>query len=616
MKGLLSSALLFLAVALAGCTVHQTEAPGFSGPSGLALTLRVSALPDSISQDGGSQSSIQVTAIGPDGNPKAAVPLRMDMFVGGVGQDYGTLSARTLVTNSSGVANVVYTAPPAPTAGIFGTCQGLPGNCVEIVATPSGTGFESASPERVMIRLVPPGVILPPAAKPTAAFTYSPQPAAANVAIQFDASNSQVGSGASQIVSYNWTFGDGSSATGKTPKHTYVLPGSYTATLTVTNDRSLSSDPVSQAVTVGAGVGPTVDFVFSPAAPVVNQPVNFDASQARAGVGHSIVSYAWNFGDGSSKTGVTATHDYGTAGTFNVTLTVTDEAGQATTVAKSVPVVSTSGGGSATMATFTFSPLTPSALQPVFFNAAGSTAATGHTITTYAWNFGDGSLTTATTASTTHTFASAGTFTVTLTVTDDIGQQGRVTVPVTVSAAGAGSLTAEFSISPTDPTSGQLVSFNANLSSPQASITAYDWDFGDGTVVNGQSSFLISHTYFTPVAPGNTFTIRLTVHDNTGRVATTTHTLLVKNAPGPTASFTVSPSPAPVNTVVNFDGSGSSAGIAFYQWDFGDGSPIVQTGVVPTTSHTYSATGTYVIRLTVVDNNGLSGSTTRTLLVQ
>ena len=69
MKGLLSSAILVAAVALAGCTVHQTEAPGLAGPSDLALSIRVTALPDSISQDGGSQSSIQVTAIGPDGKP-------------------------------------------------------------------------------------------------------------------------------------------------------------------------------------------------------------------------------------------------------------------------------------------------------------------------------------------------------------------------------------------------------------------------------------------------------------------------------------------------------------------------------------------------------------------
>src|SRR5882672_1753267 len=207
MKALLSAALVLGTVALAGCTVHQTAAPGLSGPSGLALTIQVTASPDSISQDGGSQSSIQVTATGPDGKPKTGLPLRIDMFVGGVGQDYGTLSGRTIVTNSSGVASVVYTAPPSPTAGIFGVCKGLPGNCVDIVATASGSGFETAAPESVTIRLVPLGVIQPPAGAPTAAFTFSPQPAAANAPVLFDASASQIGTGASQIVSYSWTFG-------------------------------------------------------------------------------------------------------------------------------------------------------------------------------------------------------------------------------------------------------------------------------------------------------------------------------------------------------------------------------------------------------------------------
>jgi PKD repeat protein len=228
-------------------------------------------------------------------------------------------------------------------------------------------------------------------------------------------------------------------------------------------------------------------------------------------------------------------------------------------------------------------------------------------------------LVTGSTFSATHTFTAAGTFTVTLTVTDDIGQTGRVATPVIVTAAGAGSLTANFSISPTDPRSGQLVTFNANLSSPVGSITSYDWDFGDGVVINDQSSFITSHTNFT--VTGNVFTIRLTVHDNTGRVATTTQTLPVIRGDDPIASFTVSQSPTTVGAVVILDGNFSAAvdpkTIVRYTWDYGDGSAIIST-TAPTTSttHSYSMAGTYVIRLTVTDTHGLTGSTTRTLLVQ
>jgi hypothetical protein len=172
---------LVAALALAGCAVHKDEAPAPSGPSGLAQSFTISANPDSISQDGGSQSSIRVVAIGPNGKAQSGLPLRVDTMLNGVAQDVGTLSARTIVTNSDGVASVVFTAPPATPGGITGTCQSLPGTCVTVVVTPIGTGFDAALPQTVSIRLVPIGVILPPAGTPTAAFTMSPTQALMNV---------------------------------------------------------------------------------------------------------------------------------------------------------------------------------------------------------------------------------------------------------------------------------------------------------------------------------------------------------------------------------------------------------------------------------------------------
>ena len=163
---------------LTACTVHQAdEAPPLTGPSGAATTVSLTASPDSISQDGGSQSRITITVFGPDGKPMARPPsLRLDMFVNGVQQDYGTLSARTVVPNGNGDAVAVYTAPPPPPGNQFGTCNGLAGTCIDIVATPIGTNFNAVSPQSVLLRLVPPGVILPPAGTPTAAFTFSPDP--------------------------------------------------------------------------------------------------------------------------------------------------------------------------------------------------------------------------------------------------------------------------------------------------------------------------------------------------------------------------------------------------------------------------------------------------------
>jgi PKD repeat protein len=129
---------------------------------------------------------------------------------------------------------------------------------------------------------------------------------------------------------------------------------------------------------------------------------------------------------------------------------------------------------------------------------------------------------------------------------------------------------------------------------------------------------VINHTYFTQF--GNTYTIRLTVHDDTGRVATGTKTLTVKPGTDPVARFTISQSPTTVGTPVTFDGTASTAvapkTIVRYEWDFGDGSSIVSTAGPMSPAHAYANAGTYTIRLTVFDSAGLSASTTHTLLVQ
>jgi hypothetical protein len=96
-------ALALVLAASASCT-HKTETPALAGPSTLALSLQLNAIPDSISQDGGSQSAIKITAIGPSGRAMPSVPMRIEMKVNGVPQDYGTLSARTVVTNAHGAA--------------------------------------------------------------------------------------------------------------------------------------------------------------------------------------------------------------------------------------------------------------------------------------------------------------------------------------------------------------------------------------------------------------------------------------------------------------------------------------------------------------------------------
>lgn len=426
------AAVALALLAAAGCTVKNSTPPPLTGPSGLALTLNVNAIPDSISQDGGSQSSVKITAIGPDGQPVAGLPLRLDMIVGGVAQDFGTLSARSVVTNNAGIATVIFTAPPSPPNGLFGTCSGLPGNCVSIVATPTSTNFTTANPEQVMIRLVPTGVILPPATTPTAAFTFSPTPVNFNVPVIFDASTSCAGpltgsscASGSAITSYAWSFGDGSTATGQTVNHTFTGSGtSFNVTLTVTNDRGVSASS-SQTVPVAASTSPSGDWVFSPTAPAVGDTIFFNADAVKATPGHQIVSFNWNFGDGTTAGGAQTTHVYTQGATYTVVLTATDDAGQRAVVPKTLTV--SSGNPAAVLIVNKTGGLN------VQGDGSGSTSQGGRTITNYTFNFGDGTASVSGTSSVVpHAYSVAGSYTVRLTITDSLGRSGTTTATVTV----------------------------------------------------------------------------------------------------------------------------------------------------------------------------------------
>src|SRR5262245_20027964 len=214
MRALSSLAAAVAAFIFVGCTVHQSEIPPVSGPSTFAIAITVQVTPDTINQDGSSQSSVTITVRGPNGEPKAGVVLRVDTEVGGTPVDFGTLSARTVVTGADGIARTVFTAPVMNPLANGNTCFGAAGTCVTIVATPTGTDFIAVAPQRATLRLVPPGVILPPAGTPTAAFTVTPTPVNLNVAASFDASASDPGANAT-IASYAWTFDDGGSASGR-----------------------------------------------------------------------------------------------------------------------------------------------------------------------------------------------------------------------------------------------------------------------------------------------------------------------------------------------------------------------------------------------------------------
>jgi PKD repeat protein len=135
------------------------------------------------------------------------------------------------------------------------------------------------------------------------------------------------------IVSYDWDLGDGNIATGISPSHTYGADGTYIVTLTVTDDAGAVAS-VSQEVTVAAVVTnqpPVASFTSN----CTDLTCTFTSTSTDDG---TIVSYAWDFGDGGTAAVATATHIYAAAGTYSVTLTVTDDLAATGTITQDVTV--------------------------------------------------------------------------------------------------------------------------------------------------------------------------------------------------------------------------------------------------------------------------------------
>lgn len=175
-------------------------------------------------------------------------------------------------------------------------------------------------------------------------------------------------------------------------------------------------------------------FTFSPASPVEGQPVFFDACNDPAlppcaPGSNPVVTYAWNFDNGATASGRTATQTFSGPGNYFVRLTVTDASGQSQSTTRTVSV-SQSG---APTAAFVFSPTNPQVGQPINFNASASTPAAGRRIVHYRWDFGDGTFKDSSGPTESHAYGLARTYTVTLVVTDDLGRTAAtsVTVPVT-----------------------------------------------------------------------------------------------------------------------------------------------------------------------------------------
>ena len=291
------------------------------------------------------------------------------------------------------------------------------------------------------------------------------------------------------------------------------------------SDATSTTDPTSPTDTTALSAA----IAAAPLNGTAPLTVSFNAGSSTG----AITSTEWNFGDGTTGTGTTTSHVFTEAGNYTVTLTVTDSQGLTSTATVAVSVASAlitepapetipATPPSAVISSSTA--MGPAPLQ-VSFDGSTSKAASGASITSYAWSFGDGSEATGATAA--HSYAAAGTYTASLTVTDTQGLTNSASTPIVVTAPVVVENqppTAAATATPTSGTAPLTVSFDGSQSADsEGSIASYLWTFGDGSTATGKTA---SHTY---IGAGD-YTATLQVTDDQGATGTTTLTIKAEAA--------------------------------------------------------------------------------------
>ena len=321
---------------------------------------------------------------------------------------------------------------------------------------------------------------------------------------------------------------------------------------------------------VGTSVGKVNVPIVSPSAPPVAD-FTFEVSALSALFSDTSTgtptAWVWDFGDGATTTKQNPMHTYAAAGTYTVSLTVTAAGGQSSK-RKFVAVEA----GDPLLANFSF---TVSGLTVLFADSSIGTP------TSWSWDFGDGKSSTARNPS--HTYARAGTYTVTLTVANAFGVTDSTSDFVSPSLGSAPQ--ADFQAQ----TNGLRALFT-DMSTGQPS--SWTWAFGDGASSSAQSP---EHAY----AQAGTYNVTLTVANPAGTSSKSKFVTVSLGDP-PKADFAFQANGLKVNFVDQSTGNPTS-----WSWDFGDGATSTQQN--PT--HTYAKPGSYTVVLTVSNAAGSSRAT-------
>ncbi|MEO1270876.1 MAG: PKD domain-containing protein, partial [Myxococcota bacterium] len=299
-----------------------------------------------------------------------------------------------------------------------------------------------------------------------------------------------------------WSLGDGSSSADAAPTHTYNAPGSYTATVTVTDDDGTTAEgSIIVLVTVDDNEFPEAQASATPTEGAAPLDVSFRGASLG---GDPPLRYQWDLGTGDTDSTQNPTYTYTTPGSYEAVLTVTDANGDTSTA--TVPITVTDD----TTPSIDLAASPPRGIAPLLVDFT-ATVTDGNAPLSFAWEFGDGN--TSEQEDPSHSYIEAGVYTVTLTVTDNDGDIATDTLTIEVEAD-----TLPEAIASADPTDGQAplpVNFACNTATGNTPFT-FTWDFGDRSPTVSMAN--PSHTYH----EAGSYEATCTVTDGNGDTSTAT----------------------------------------------------------------------------------------------
>lgn len=362
-----------------------------------------------------------------------------------------------------------------------------------------------------------------------------------------------------------WDFGDGTNSAQANPSHTYTAPGTYQVTVSALLQNNTCTSIVTKSVEVLPDPIPDFTSAFD-----CNFKGTFQNTSAHAS------QWVWDVESMGGSSIKSPTFQFARAGSYQVELIAYNDLGCSISIVRSIvvpdkPIAQFLPALEQDCTAPSLSGCAPFAVP--FTNISAST-----TPFKSEWTFGDGAMSTNKDQS--HTYAVAGSYTVTLKISNSIGCTSSVSRKVTVSNI---TPVAKFKINKTTVCTREEVEFIDE----STDANFWCWDFGDGETGMGK---IVTHGY----KKSGTYTVRLTAKN--GGCSNTSEKINAIVVNSPEVDFKILKNCGNPN-MINLQNL--STDFHSLEWAFGDG----QTTAVNVSSHTYAAPGNYTVSLTAKNNS-------------